>query len=269
LEAGIADQKKRRKTFLSWLRSPNGRGAEAMVDASSSRTTMSDAAVQGAQSLFQQLIGNAGILDPDGLTKMFTYIGEHADFQPAMLRELLGPMKLALAQGGWFIIPPDKTSLVLHGDEHVLYETPAEVLKEVTDRQIRVSDQGLSIPIGLGMSYQTGAGLGHIETIGSHWTTADEGTLTLTDSRLVYHGLRQTLEFPLQNLASLTAYADAIGIGATNRDSNSYFRIWKPQLTVGLIQGAVSHLGNINAILFEFEGHEGPEEHRYQVTLKS
>jgi hypothetical protein len=239
-----------------------------MVDAPSLPTAVSDAAVQGAHSLFEELVGNTGILDPDGLTKMFTYIGEHADFQPAILRELFGPMKLALAQGGWFIMPPEKTSLVLHSDEHVLYEVPAEVLKEVIDRQMRGSYQGLSIPIGLGVSYQTGGGVSHIETIGSHWTPADEGTLTLTDSRLVYHGLRQTLEFPLQNLASLTAYADAISIGATNRDGNSYFRIWKPQLAVGLIQGAVSHVGNINAILFEFEGHEGPEEHGFKVRLE-
>ena len=78
-------------------------------------------------------------------------------------------------------------------------------------------------------------------TIGSHWTDTDKGALTLTDRRLVYHGERQTIEFPLAKLATLNVYGDAIAVGVTNRKTNSHFRAHIPELVAGLIQGAASH----------------------------
>jgi hypothetical protein len=192
------------------------------------------------------------------------YAGEHSDARSAILSDLYVPMLLALAQGGRFIAS-DKTSLLLHEDESAaLYSCPAYLLKEVIDRELRGSSQGISVPLGHGVRYRVGSARGHMVTIGSHWTDADEGALTLTGKRLVYHGERQTIEFPLVKLATLNVYGDAIAVGATNRKTNSHFRVGTPELVAGLIQGAASHK-SIVVMHLQLEEASGPADQRFEI----
>jgi hypothetical protein len=105
-------------------------------------------------------------------------------------------------------------------------------------------------------------------TIGTHWTDADEGALTLTERRLVYHGERQTIEFPLAKLAALNVYGDAIDVGATNRKTNSHFRVGTPELIAGLIQGAVSH-EDVVVMHLQFEEASGLADQGFEIKKMS
>jgi hypothetical protein len=225
----------------------------------------SQAVVQEGRSLFEGLLDEHGAMPAEGVGKLFMFIGEHAAFQSAILSDLWVPMRLALAQGGKFIAEKN-TSLMLHEGEKALYDAPAYLLKEVTDREMRGSYQGVSVPLGHGVRYRVGAARGHMVTIGSHWATADEGALTLTDTRVVYHGNRQTQEFRLDKLATLNVYEDAIAIGVTNRKTNSHFRVGTPELPAGLIQCAVSHLAEIVVLNLQFEEAHGLEDQRFEIT---
>ena len=62
---------------------------------------------------------------------------------------------LGLAQGGYFL--RSETTLILKKHESALWNEPAALLKEVTDRQFRGGSQGVSIPIGGGARYHVGA----------------------------------------------------------------------------------------------------------------
>jgi hypothetical protein len=223
-----------------------------------------EAAVSEARSFFDGLLDGDGVLTPEGMGQLFMYAGERSEAdRSAIWSELVVPMNLALAQGGRFIAA-DETSLLLHDDESALYDCPAYLLKEVVDRELRGSSQGISVPLGGGVRYRIGAMSGHMVTIGSHWTDADEGALTLTGSRLVYHGMRQTIEFQLKRIATLSVYGDAIAVGATNRKGNSHFRVGSPELVAGLIQGAVSH-DDIVVIHLQMEEASGPADQRFEI----
>jgi hypothetical protein len=227
------------------------------------------AVLKEAHSLLESLLDSDGVLSPEGVGKLFMYMGEHDEFRSAILSELWVPMCLALAQGGRFLAPERATSLLLQEDEHALYDCPAYLLKEVMDRELRGSSQGVSVPLGHGVRYRVGAVRGHMVTIGSHWTTADGGALTLTDRRLVYHGERQTIEFPLAKLATLDVYGDAIAVGATNRKTNSHFRVGTPELVAGIIHGAVGHLEHIVVLNLQFEEPKSLADQSFEITKAS
>jgi hypothetical protein len=226
-----------------------------------------EVAVRDARSVFDGLLDADGALTPEGVGQLFMYMGERSDVRSAILSDLWIPMLLALAQGGRFIAA-DKTSLLLHEDESALYDCRAYLLREVIDRELRGSSQGISVPLGHGVRYRVGSARGHMVTIGSHWTDADEGALTLTGKRLVYHGERQTIEFPLGKLASLNVYGDAIAVGVTNRKTNSHFRVGTPALVAGLIQGAVSH-EDIVVMHLQLEEASGLSDQGFQITKGS
>jgi hypothetical protein len=155
--------------------------------------------------------------------------------------DLRDPMLLGIAQNGYFI-KVDHT-LVLHDGETPLWETRAALLKEVTDHKYVGGSQGFSIPIGdHGVRYRVGQQRGHLVATGTHWTVGDQGALTLTDQRIVYHGDRKTLEFPLKKLATLSIYSDGLHLGVTTRQSTSTLRISDPIVFAGLIHAALDHL---------------------------
>jgi hypothetical protein len=91
-------------------------------------------------------------------------------------------------------------------------------------------------------------------TIGHHWAVADQGILTITDNRVVYHGRRKTLEFPFAKLATLNVYSDAVDLGVTSRQTTSSFGTSNGDLIAGIIHGAVSHQDDITILKIRFEG---------------
>ena len=151
--------------------------------------------------------------------------------------EIRDPVLVGLAAGGHFI-RRDTTLLVKPG-EAALWDEPAELLKEVTDREWRGRSSGVSVPIGLGIRYRVGQSRGHMVTLGTHWTSADSGVLTVTDQRVVYHGTRKTLEFSYKKLGTLNVYSDALTLGVTTRQATSTLRLESPVLVGGLIQAAM------------------------------
>lgn len=151
--------------------------------------------------------------------------------------EIRDPMLVGLAAGGHFI--RRETTLLLKAGEAALWDEPAELLKEVADREWRGRSSGVSVPIGLGMRYRVGQSRGHMVTVGTHWTSADTGVLTITDQRVVYHGTRKTLEFPYKKLATVNVYSDALTLGVTTRQATSTLRMESPVLVGGLIQAAM------------------------------
>jgi hypothetical protein len=88
--------------------------------------------------------------------------------------------------------------------------------------------------------------------VGHHWEPADNGVLTLTDRRVVFHGARKTLEFPFTKLATLDAYSDAITLGVTSRQSTSTLSTGDPELVAGLIHAAVAHQADFTILQISF-----------------
>jgi len=187
------------------------------------------------RALAAKLPDAEGVISPDGFRDFIEFVTtNNIDLTDAS--DIRQQVRLGLAQGGYFL--ETKTTLLLKKDEAVLLETPVDLLKEVTDREFRGGPQGVSIPLGHGIRYRAGAMRGHMVTIGTHWATADSGRLTITDTRIVYHGGRKTLEFPFTKLATLNVHSDAIDLGVTSRQSTSSFRTGDPELVAGIVRAA-------------------------------
>jgi hypothetical protein len=195
----------------------------------------------------------AAITDANGVISVdgFRDFCDFAD-RREMDRDIAKDVRIGLAQGGVFLVPCE-TSLILKKNETALLDTPVSLLKEVADRELRGASQGVSIPIGGGMRYRVGAVRGHMVTVGTHWAVADEGALTVTDHRIVYHGGRKTLEFPYPKLATINVYSDAIDLGVTTRQSTSSFSTPDADLIAGMIHGAISHQDGITIVKVRFE----------------
>jgi hypothetical protein len=191
------------------------------------------------------------VVSIDGFRTFVEFVTAHG-IDLASAPEIGKDLRVRLAQGGVFL-PSEKTTLILKKDETALLDTPVSLLKEVADREFRGGSRGLSIPIGGGLRYRAGAMRGHMVTIGSHWTIADEGPLTVTDRRVVYHGGRKTLEFPFAKLATLNVYSDAIDLGITSRQTTSSFGTSNAELIAGIIHGAVSHSDDVTILNIRFE----------------
>lgn len=191
------------------------------------------------------IVGPSGEISLDAEGRLQIYLREHGYANDAgdinvelMPRAAVDALRLGVAMAGRPLRCP--TTLLLRPGEVAHCEEDAGLLKEVTDREFRGRSQGISVPLGGGFRYRTGAARGHLVTIGKHWDVADTGVLTVTDRRTVYHGGRKTLEFAYPKLATLNVYTDALDLGVTSRQNTSSFRLANPEFVAGMIRAAVA-----------------------------
>jgi hypothetical protein len=194
-----------------------------------------------------EVMDAGGVIGVDGFREFVDFAGAR-EIDPDIAKDV----RIGLAAGGVFL-PSKETTLILKKDETSLLDTPVNLLKEVSDREFRGGSQGVSIPIGGGARYRVGAIRGHMVTIGHHWAVADQGQLTVTDRRIVYHGGRKTLEFPFAKLATLNIYSDAIDLGVTSRQTTSSFGTSNSDLIAGIIHAAISHQDDVTILNILFE----------------
>jgi hypothetical protein len=190
------------------------------------------------RAFVESLIEDDGTLPEGAEHRLAVYMREHCIAPDGLPQDARDTMRLAMAASGEFA--QIATTLLLKSGEVALEETPAGLLKEVTEREFQGGSRGFSVPLGHGVRYRAGAVRGHMVTIGTEWQVADTGLLTVTDQRVVYHGGRKTLEFLFAKLATLNAYSDAIDLGVTNRQTTSSFRVANPEVVSGIIRAAVA-----------------------------
>jgi hypothetical protein len=193
-------------------------------------------ATEEARSMAADLPDADGHVSIEDFQRFFQFALDH-NVDLSLIPNEWRTVRLGMAQAGYFIDP--STSLLLKRNECALFDARADLLKEVADREFRGGSRGVSIPLAHGVRLRTGAVRGHMVTIGTHWTPADSGVLTVTDRRVVYHGGRKTLEFPFAKLATLNVYTDALDIGVTSRQSTSSFRVVDPELVAGMIHAGL------------------------------
>jgi hypothetical protein len=148
-------------------------------------------------------------------------------------------IRLGLAQGGVFL--DVSADVLLREGEFAGLDVPVSLLEEVADRQYVGGSRGVSVPLGHGVRYHAASYRGHMESVGSHWVSADEGRLTVTNTRAVYSGTRRTLEFPYTKLVALNVFADAIALGVTSRQTTSTFATPAPGVIAAVIQSTIRH----------------------------
>lgn len=124
------------------------------------------------------------------------------------------------------------------------------LMKQQAVRQYRAGSSGVSIPLGGGVRYRTGATRGRMVVVGSEMVVEDSGTLTITSQRALFAGSKKTLEFRADRLADLQEYTDGLRLSVSNRQTASIFKLPKsvaPSVAAALITYAASNRSTMHS----------------------
>jgi hypothetical protein len=125
-------------------------------------------------------------------------------------------------------IPAIETNLILGGDEHALLADQATLFESRAHRVYGgagTSIQGLRLGAGASESRDS------IRRI-------DDGTLTLTTSRLIFDGTRENRSIKLKDLLSVEVLLDAIEVSIEKRQKSVIFALPNPLIWGPVIKGA-------------------------------
>jgi hypothetical protein len=129
--------------------------------------------------------------------------------------------------------------IVLKRGELLHLEEPAALLKEVIQREWRSGSRGMSFRVMKGVSYRVGSTRGQMVEVGRTLEPVDEGSLCVTSSRVVYTGLRKTIEMPYSKFLDINVYTDAVQIHVTNRQNPPTFRVADGPMVAAAINAAM------------------------------
>lgn len=155
----------------------------------------------------------------------------------ARFADLLRHLLIARVNDGRLPIVDGPRLMTKQGEE-VHLEVHASLMKEVVHREYRGGSSGVSVPLGLGIRFNTGGFRGRSVVLGTSLQVADSGLLSVTDRRLVYHGQRKTQESRYDRLVSLEAYTDGIRVGVSNRQNASLYRVPSGAVVAAVVNAA-------------------------------
>jgi hypothetical protein len=100
----------------------------------------------------------------------------------------------------------------------------------------------MSFRVMKGVSYRVGSFRGRSVEIGRSIEVADSGTLFVTSHRVVYTGLRKSVEVPYPKMLDLNVYTDAVQFHVSGRQTPSMFRVADGPLIAAAINAASQRL---------------------------
>ncbi len=135
---------------------------------------------------------------------------------------------------------PISTDLVLKPKEIALASRAATLCRHRARTQYVGGSQGLSIPLGHGFRYRVSSFRGH-PVQSDVLAQLDQGTLVVTNQRLVFLGSKRDLSTPVGKLIQIESFSDGIGISREGKESRDIYLVDRPAYLVLFLQWAVSH----------------------------
>jgi hypothetical protein len=135
---------------------------------------------------------------------------------------------------------PIATSLVLKRDEIAAAAVSASLCRYKTRTQYVGASHGLSIPLGHGFRYRVSSFRGHPIQVES-LAQVDQGTLVVTNQRLVFLGSKRDVSIPIAKLLQVEAFSNAVGIAREGKEAREIYLVSHPAYIVLFIHWVVSH----------------------------
>jgi hypothetical protein len=137
-------------------------------------------------------------------------------------------------------LQPISTDLVLKAKEIAVASAAATLCRHKTRTQFVGGSQGVSIPLGHGFRYRVSSFRGHpVQT--EVLTQLDEGTLVVTNQRLVFLGSKRDVSTPIAKLLQIEPFSNGIGISREGKETRDIYLVDKPAYLVLYMQWVVSH----------------------------
>src|SRR6266550_3319938 len=116
------------------------------------------------------------------------------------------------------------TDLVMKPTEIALASRAATLCRHKTRTQYVGGSQGLSIPLGHGFRYRVSSFRGH-PVQSDVLAQLDQGTLVVTNQRLVFLGNKREVSTPVGKLIQIEPFSDAIGIAREGKESRDIYLV--------------------------------------------
>jgi hypothetical protein len=118
----------------------------------------------------------------------------------------------------------------------------ADLLKEVVQREYQGASHGYSFRVMKGVYYRVGSQRGHMVEVGRSWQPEDSGTLTVTSQRLVFTGIRRSVEMAYAKLLNLNVFTDAVQVHVSNRQKPTTLRVSDGNAVAAVVNAAMQRL---------------------------
>jgi hypothetical protein len=135
---------------------------------------------------------------------------------------------------------PISANLVLKPKEIAVASSPATLSRYKTRTQYVGGSQGLSIPLGHGFRYRVSSFRGHpIQT--DVLSQLDQGTLVITNQRLVFLGTKRDVSTPVAKLLQVEPFSNGIAVSREGKESRDIYLLPRPAYALLYLQWVVSH----------------------------
>ena len=131
--------------------------------------------------------------------------------------------------------------LSLKPKEQAYVSVPAVLARLTTRTRYAGGSQGFSFPIGhTGIRYRVGSFSGH-PVQSSSITDVDQGTLVLTNMRIVFIGKLKSVVTQLPKLVHVELYNDALSVFQEGRENPNFYKIKAPQYFLLYVNWVLDH----------------------------
>jgi hypothetical protein len=134
-------------------------------------------------------------------------------------------------------------NLVLKHGEIAAVSVPATLSRYRTRTQYIGASQGLSIPLGHGLRYRVSEFRGQpiqVEAL----TSVDQGSLVVTNQRVVFLGGKRDVSTPVAKLLQIEAFSNGLAIGREGKEARDIYLLTQPAYVAMFLQWIVSHQGD-------------------------
>jgi hypothetical protein len=127
-------------------------------------------------------------------------------------------------------LPSLTTDILLKKGEVCHYEIPSDLIEERSRTKYVGGTQGVSFRIAKGVYYRVGGFKGE-RIVDTFKQITDNGTLYITNKRIIFLGAKKNVTYPLDKIVNFTKYSDAMQFQKENESKPKYFLI-KDQDTI-------------------------------------
>ncbi len=129
--------------------------------------------------------------------------------------------------------------MTLKRGERLHLQEPAALLKEIIQKEWRSGSHGYSFRVAKGVSYRIGSTRGKMVEVGRSMEAVDNGDLHVTSTRVVFTGLRKSVEVPYAKLLDMNVFTDGIQFHVSGRQTPSMFRVNDGQMVAAVVNAAM------------------------------
>ena len=170
------------------------------------------------------------------LKRMTDELKRRKDVQTSLGFDALGLQADLIANG----LRPISANLVLKPKEIAVASSPATLCRYKTRTQYVGGSHGLSIPLGHGFRYRVSSFRGHpIQT--DVLSQLDQGTLVITNQRLVFLGAKRDVSTPVAKLLQVEPFSNGIAVSREGKESRDIYLLPRPAYSLLYLQWVVSH----------------------------